>query len=296
MTRVRDYLDSYRLVRLIRAGHSSQVWEAVNEEDGTRYALKVLRPEGRNNREELGFLKHEFEVAHGFKHPNIIKILQFKPDGPAPYLVMELFNAKNMKLELREGAVRIAHNAPKTIEQSAEALYYLHTQGWIHCDVKPDNFLVGDDGFVKLIDFAIAQKQRRGLAKLFGRSKVVQGTRSYMSPEQIRGESLDPRADLYSFACVLFELVGGKPPFTGDSPNDLLNKHLKAPIPSVQVANSNVTAEFGALLRKMMAKNRNQRPESMWEFLKAFRALHVFHTLPPAPKPAPPEDEANKQT
>lgn len=283
MSRTRDYVGGYRLVRLIRAGQSCEVWEAVKEAGGGRFALKILRRDLMKNKEEFGHLKREFEVAHGFKHPHLIQVLEFNVDGGVPFLVEELFNARNMKLILRQGRDQLAPMAADIIDQGAEALYYLHTQGWVHCDVKPDNFLVNDEGEVKLIDFAISQRQGGGMKKfLFFLKPKIRGTRSYMSPEQIRGEGLDARCDVYSYGCVLFELVGGKPPFTGESADDLLNKHLSAPIPSLQAANANVTAEFGALVRKMMNKRREDRPNSMWEFLKEFRHLHVFKTAPPA--------------
>src|SRR5690606_33989896 len=113
------------------------------------------------------------------------------------------------------------------IREAAAGLAYVHSQGWIHRDVKPDNFLVNDEGHVKLIDFNIAIKKPGLLGKLLPTKSKVQGTQSYMSPEQIRGDNIDERADLYSFGCTLHELVCGKPPFTGTTTNDLLNKHLR---------------------------------------------------------------------
>lgn len=292
MTRPRDFLGSYRLVRLIRVGHTTQVWEAAKTDDTKRYVLKVLLPDLRKDKEEVGQLKQEFEVGKNLKHPNVIRIYEFNTDGEVPYLVMEHFEHPNLKLMLRAGPQPIAYMANPIIEQGAEALFYLHSEGWIHRDVKPDNFLVADDGTVKLIDFAISHKQKTGLAALFNRWNKVQGTRSYMSPEQIRGHNLDPRADVYSYGCCLFELLGGKPPFTGDSANDLLNKHLYSSIPSVQGLNDNVTPEFAALIRKMMAKKREERPATMWEFLKAFRAMRVLKQIPKPPAVrAIPKDE-----
>ena len=290
MTRPRDFLGAYRLVRLIRVGHTCQVWEAAKTDEKDRFVLKVLRSDLRNNREEIASLKNEFECGKSLKHKNVIKIYDFAVEGGAAFVVMEHFEHPNLKLWLREPQ-KIAHLSLKIIEQGAEGLFFMHEQGWVHRDVKPDNFLVSNQGVVKLIDFAISTKQKSSLAALFSFKGKIQGTRSYMSPEQIRGKNLDARADIYSFGCVLFELMTAKCPFTGSTADELLAKHLTSPIPSIQVYNDNVTPEFGELVKKMMAKRPDDRPASLWEFLKVFRSMRVFKILPKPPADTtPPED------
>ena len=136
------------------------------------------------------------------------------------------------------------------------------------------------DGTVKLIDFALAQRAKHGLSRLFHSQKMLQGTRSYMSPEQIRMKPLDQRSDLYSFGCMLYELASGKLPFTGVSTNELLNKHLKSPSPSIQAANRNITDDFAALVKRMLNKLPDDRPASMKEFLQDFRRIRIFKVPP----------------
>jgi len=291
VTRPRDFLGAYRLVRLIRVGHTCQVWEAAKSDDKDRYVLKVLRPDLRDNKEEVAALKNEYECGKSLKHKNIIKIYDFAVEGGAAFVVMEHFEHPNLKLWLREPQ-KIAHLSLKIIEQGAEGLYFMHEQGWVHRDVKPDNFLVSNQGVVKLIDFAISIRQKSRLAAMFSfGGKKIQGTRSYMSPEQIRGKNLDARADMYSFGCVLFELMTAKCPFTGSTADELLAKHLTSPIPSIQVYNNNVTPEFAELVKKMMAKRPDDRPANLWEFLKVFRSMRVFKILPKPPADTtPPED------
>ena len=110
----------------------------------------------------------------------------------------------------------------------------------------------------------------------------MQGTRSYISPEQLRGQAVDARADVYSFACTLFELVAGKPPYTGASAQELLQKHLAGPTPSLAAANRNVTPEFADLVRRAMAKDRATRPASVGELLRKLRGMRIFKCdLPP---------------
>lgn len=284
MTRIRDTVGKYRLARLIRVGGSCQVWEAVDQETNERYALKMLKPELAKNKEEIGYLRHEYEVAGDLKHPTIIRFYGFETQYHAPFLVLELFSALNLKQVLREGPDPIAHIAEKVIHQLTHGLHYMHEKGWIHCDVKPDNFLADDDGNVKLIDFTISQRPKRSLLSLIGIRAPIKGTRSYMSPEQIRGQTLDGRSDVYSFGCVVFELLCGRTPFTGSNPNELLERHLKASIPSAVVYNKNITRDCADLLRRMMAKKREARPKSMWEVLQEFRNIQIFNRKPPIPK------------
>jgi serine/threonine protein kinase len=152
--------------------------------------------------------------------------------------------------------------------------------------VKPDNFLVDDDGATKLIDFNLAIR-RQGLLKrlLPGRNKV-QGTMSYMSPEQIRGLPVDARADVYSFGCMLHEMVAGKPPYTGVSVHDLLTKHLRSQPPSLEPLDGNVHTSFAKLVQRMIAKDPAQRPESMEALLDELLMAPIFRERPKPPKPA----------
>jgi eukaryotic-like serine/threonine-protein kinase len=284
-----EYVGSYRLINLIRAGKTCEVWDVANDIKGERLAIKLLSGEQAKNREEVAYLKHEYQVGHGLDHPNIIKIYGFGRDRENCYLVMELFQAPNLKQLIHQGVDALEPIAGMFIRKAAEGLAYLHSKGWVHRDVKPDNFLVKPTGDVKLIDFALAVRHKKGLARLFaGRSKI-QGTRSYMSPEQIRGQPLDERADIYSFACMTYELLGGKPPFTGTSTNDLLNKHLRAPVPPLQAANRNVTDEFANLLRSMLAKKAEERPQSMNDFLNELDVTSLFKIPPAARKQHSPE-------
>ena len=283
MTKSRDFIGPYRLARLIRVGSTAEVWEAIEEHEQGRVALKMLKQSLSTNKSEITLLKHEYNVAKDLKNPRVINVMEYREDSGRPCLVMELFSEMNMKQALRRGPDSLAFMLDRIVEQAAEGLYYMHTKNWIHLDVKPDNFLVGRDGTVKLIDFTIAEKKKGGFGQLF-KSKVAKGTRSYMAPEQIRKKKCDERTDVYAFGCVLYELCTGKPPFTGDTPNNLLSKHLNASIPSPIVHNDNVTREFADLVKSMMAKKQDGRPASMWEFLKVFRGTQVFRKRPRRPE------------
>ncbi len=281
MSKIPDRLGKYRLLRILGYGNACQVFEAVNDATGVRYAVKALPPK-LNDKTEAAHLKHEFEIARNFNHPNVIRVFEHNIEGSVIYVVMDVFSSLNVKQALREGSPQTKYHLPSVIEGCATGLSYIHTQGCIHCDVKPDNFLVNDKAEIKLIDFTIAQKIKKGLSKIFGGRSKVAGTRSYMSPEQIRGEHLDERSDLYSFGCVVYELATGKPPYTGTSPNDLLQKHLSASIPWAPVSSENITSEFADLIKRCMNKERARRPSSMADFLKEFRTIRLYK-VPPTP-------------
>jgi len=281
-----DYVGSLRLLNLIRSGKTCEVWEVINDLTSERLALKLLTGDAAKNREEVGYLKHESQVGAGLDHPNVIKIFNFGSDRDAVYLAMELFPSPNVKQIINQGADAIAPLAEQFIHKSAEGLAYFHSRGWVHRDIKPDNYLMRTDGSVKLIDFALAVRPKKGLARLFAGKSKIQGTRSYMSPEQIRGQMVDQRADIYSYGCMVFEVLGGKPPYTGTSTNDLLNKHLRAAVPPIQAANRNVSDGFADLVRRTLAKKPEDRPNSMADFLGELRGTPVYKVRPVATRQA----------
>jgi eukaryotic-like serine/threonine-protein kinase len=277
-----DNVGPYRLLSKIRDGKTCEVWEVLNDLTRERLAIKLLAGEFAKNKEEVAWLKHESEVGRGLDHPQVIKIYSFGADHGRYYLAMELFPAPNLKQVINQGLESLAPLTVECIRKAAEGLSYFHSKGWIHRDIKPDNYLLNPKGDVKLIDFALAVRRKGGLARLFSGKTKIQGTRSYMSPEQIRGQSLDERADIYSFGCMVYEMLVGRPPYTGTSTNELLNKHLRSPIPPIQATNRNVTDDFAQVVRRTLAKLPGDRPQTMADFLTEMRATEVFK-VPPAP-------------
>jgi serine/threonine protein kinase len=291
----KDHIGRYRLLKLLRSGHNCQVWEAIDAVDNRRFAIKALDEDQSDDREAVAGLKHEHEVAKDFSNPHVIRVYEFSVDRGIAYVVLELFRGLNLKQEMRQSPEVMCYQTPNIIATAADGLSYLHQHGWIHRDIKPDNFLVNHEGETKLIDFAIAQRVKRGLARLLsGRSKI-QGTLSYMSPEQIRGGAMDYRSDIYSFGCVLYELVAGRLPYTGTSADELLNKHLRTLVPPLIAANGAITPEFSKLVASMMAKDPGGRPATMEEFLSQYRKLRVFRVRPKPPPGETPSGDSDAQ-
>jgi serine/threonine protein kinase len=269
-------LGPYRLLNVVHTGHACQLWQAYDDAKQRMVAVKTPLEKFYKNREQLHSLRWEYVVAHNIVHPHIVEMYGFDWERGQPYLALEWFSAQNMKNRILQGVEKIAPLVPKIIEQAAEALAHFNGKGWVHRDIKPDNFLVTENGEVKLIDFALARRSQRSVMKWLRPRARIQGTRSYMSPEQIRGGIIDGRADLYSFACTLCELISGKPLFTGATAHELLMRHLRSPPPSLEALNPNITAEFSRLVRRSLAKKPNARPKSVADFLKEFRMIRVF--------------------
>jgi len=293
-----QYVGPYRLLRIIKTGKQCQVWAAINDQDQSRCAIKLLLEEFRRDREQIGAMKNEFAVGRALRNDRVIRIDDYAVSHKIPYLVMEFFPYPNMKeiihqvVEGEKVLEKVAFLLPTLIERAAEGLEYMNSKGWVHRDIKPDNFLVNLAGEVKLIDFALAVRAKTGMAKLLARRAKVQGTRSYMSPEQVLGKPLDVSSDIYNFGCTIFHLTTGRLPYTGVSSNELLTKHLRAAVPAAEAYNRKLTTEFSELLQAMMAKRPKSRPANVGEFLKRFRSIQMFKEPPPRPPAADDENES----
>lgn len=277
-----DRIGEYKFVRTIYPGATSIVLEVLHEATGRRYAIKqMLASRGVESSERRAF---EFEAKLGreFHHPNIVKVHQYVKDPEQPYFVMDYFPG----FQLRVGLHRpndypvLKSSLHKIITQAASGLAYMHDKGWIHRDVKPENIMSNKTGEVRLIDFTLTRRPVSGLGKLFGMKVPRQGTKSYMSPEQIRCESPAPTADIYSFGITCYELACGRQPFRANSDNELLNKHLREVPNSPATYNPEVTKEFADLVLEMIRKKPADRPQDFRQFLARFGKIRIFKSDP----------------
>jgi serine/threonine protein kinase len=271
-----DTLNRYRLVNRIAISKACEIWEAEHSRARQTCVIKVLSPPLSGNAAQIKLLKHEFNIASDLKHELIIEMHEYGEAKGLAYIAMEHFPGANLKLWNHERAPESSGLVQQIIVNMATALQYVHEQGIIHRDVKPDNFLVNDVAQVKLIDFALAKKIRGWFGRLIDGGTKAQGTLSYMSPEQIRNQNQDQRSDIYGFGCVVYELISGKPPYAANNPNNLLNKHLRSPIPSLRTTDANVTDSFAAVVQEMLAKQPEDRPASLDEVLTRIRSGRVF--------------------
>lgn len=290
MPATKQFVGTYRMYHLIRAGAIYEIWAVRPMSETTAYAMKWLPPGAKYSRSTVAELKHEYSVGVSLDHPNVIKTYEFGSTSNGAYMLLELFKVPNLKQQLiSSGYKKLQHRAKPILAAAAAGLAHLHGHGWVHRDIKPDNFLVREDDVVKLIDFNLARKPAGALSKLFGGRSTVQGTHSYMAPEQIRGRQVDARADIYSFGCTLHEFFSGKPPFTANTPNELLQRHLSSKPQPLTVFDKNITPEFAAYVSRMMAKDPKDRPDNMKEVMIEIKTQKIFYNQP---QPPTEEDEA----
>jgi serine/threonine protein kinase len=283
---VAEEINGYKLTKILGNGQTSKVWEVVEMKSHRHFAMKILVAEKAGNKDARTALFHEAAVGIEMTHQNVVKIISVSKDKKTPHFIMEFFPAGDLKGRLmRKENDFLKQNMMGILKQAATGLAYMNASGWVHRDVKPDNFLVNAKAELKIIDFAIAQRVGGGgfFARLF-RKKSVQGTRSYMSPEQIRGEGLDGRADIYSFGATAYELVTGRPPFRGASNQELLQKNLNEKPVSPQMHNADVSDEFAKLILRMLAKKKEERPESFHEVLITLRQIRLYKSDAPKGK------------
>lgn len=272
-------IDDYQLLNHISTGSSTQVWEATDKGGGgeRRYAMKVMLPEALAQSEMRSVLKHEAKLAERFDHPNIVRFYKYVLTKKRGYILMDYFRAPNLKMQIQSEVVSVQARFSRLVEQLCQVLGYLHGQGWVHRDIKPDNILFNKASELRLIDFSLTTRAAGAVAQMLGsKEKVIQGTRTYIPPEAILKKPITPRSDIYSLGVTLFEVLTGEPPFRGSSPDDLLKKHLIGQIPEPSAFNPNVTPEMDRMILKMLSKNATKRQQDTHEVLAEFRNIKAF--------------------
>ncbi|MDR1485805.1 MAG: serine/threonine protein kinase [Planctomycetaceae bacterium] len=271
-----EYFGEYRVLSLVNVGQSSRIYRAYDDRARRSVCVKTLL-DGVLVKEQVELLKWEYDVLLKLNYPKLCQVYSFGWCREVPYIVMEWFPASNVKLLISRGYDQYYDHIERIIFDMADSLSYLHLRGWVHRDVKPDNFLfdVGGCG-IRLIDFAIARRCVGGIARFLARRSPPQGTASYIAPEQIKGLPPECSADIYSLGCAYYEILTTRVPFSGDSVNDLLKKHIASPPPVVAAKNKNVTKEFSDLVKIMMSKSQNDRPKNATELLKLLKTTRIF--------------------
>jgi eukaryotic-like serine/threonine-protein kinase len=270
-------IDDYILIAPVASGKSAIVWEVMHEQSSQMFAMKLLNQNSMQDPDEKALLKQEAKIGALMEHPNLIRNHGVVIRKTECYLLMDLFKTPNLKALINSNIQLVHMNFRQLIEGICAGLGHMHAKGWVHRDLKPENILLNRAGEVRLIDFSLAVKAAGGLAKLMGGSKgPIRGTRTYLAPETIRKEATTPATDIYSLGVTFFECLTGTTPFKGDTPQDLLRKHIAATPPLPSMLNNKITPEMDRFILKMLAKKPKDRHQSMDEVLRDFNNCQVF--------------------
>jgi serine/threonine protein kinase len=275
-TETRVDLGNYRVLAKVMDGHYSQIYRVLEPNTQREMALKVLLPHAAESRYHVQAIAREANISMRLVHRNIIRAYRFFPDARYPFFVMEYFRGQNLRVRIYHHHDTVYNQPIRIIRQISEGLAYMHGKRIVHKDLKPENVLVDNRGLVKIIDFALADEMRpRWWASLVGRKRIA-GTRSYMSPEQIRGQELDPRADIYALGATIYEIMCRRPPFTADTGDELLAKHLREEAVPMRVRNPQVSEGLNQLVLKMLAKDPNDRPVNMGAVIETLTQIEPY--------------------
>lgn len=273
-------IDHYVKLGVIAMGKHAQVLEVQEENTTNRFAMKLLLSEAMKDSEQVATLKYEGKVAQSLDHPNLIKWIATVHRKTNIYLILELFKAPNLKSNIMMDIVGVQARLRKLIECTSQALNHMHERGWVHLDVKPDNILMSRASEVRVIDFSLSEKIKGALGKMFGGKKDIGGTLTYIAPETIRKEAATPATDIYSLGITIYECLTGTTPFKGNTPKDLLMKHLAAIPAAPSDLNKNVTPEMDRMVMRMLAKKPKDRQKNMQEVMSEFRNVQPFKEDP----------------
>ncbi len=279
---VNQTLGQFHIRREIGRGGMAVVYEAYQPALQRNVALKVLPPQFAHDQAFIERFRHEAIAAAKLHHPNIISIYDVGQTGDLNYIVMELLEGTVLSSLIRQGPVPPAR-VSKIIEQVASALDYAHQQGFIHRDIKPSNIMVGRNDHVTLMDFGIA-KALTG-ARLTQTGMVV-GTPEYMSPEQVTGEELDHRTDVYALGIVAYEMLTGQAPFTGTTAS-VLYKQAHEPPPPLRAHVPGLSPAIENVILRALAKRREERYATAGQFAQSLTAAVAGRAVAPPPTTRP---------
>src|SRR5437899_10785966 len=274
MTEQTVFNGRYELHRRLARGGMADVFLARDQLLDRPVAVKVLFPEFATDRSFVERFRREAQSAANLNHPNIVAVYDWGQEQGTYFIVMEYVEGRSLADILRTEGPLHPQRAAEVASDIAAALGFAHRNGVIHRDIKPGNVLVSPNGQVKVADFGIARAFGAGAEENLTQAGSVMGTATYFSPEQAQGLALDPRSDLYSLGVVLYEMITGRAPFTGDSPVSIAYKHVQEQPPRPRQVNPDVPADLEAITGRLLAKNpatRYPSAEDLRADLRRFR-------------------------
>ena len=290
MTQPRLLGDRYELEGVVGRGGMAEVYRARDLRLDRVVAIKTLRTDLARDQTFQARFRREAQSAASLNNPSIVAVYDTGEDMstgvPVPFIVMEYVDGKTVRELLNDGHRLLPERILEIISGVLRALEYSHQAGIVHRDIKPGNVMVTRNGDIKVMDFGIARAMSDAQATMTQTAQVI-GTAQYLSPEQARGERVDTRSDLYSTGCLMYELLVGRPPFTGDSPVAIAYQHVREnPIPPSRL-DPDLPPWADAIVLKAMAKSANDRYQTAAEMnadiQRAASGMQVAAAFQPPP-------------
>ncbi len=257
----------YIIQNIIKSGGIAHIYKASDPETKNVVAIKILRQSGISRRAIKGFIQ-EAKMLKMLNHPNIIQVMDFGKEDGMPYMVMEYINGEDLKKLLLHKKTKKLQRYDLVL-QIGRGLDYLHENNIIHQDIKPENILVSKNNEVKIIDFGLARYNK---LRIFTRNRFIDGTPTYMSPEQIRKRHTDKRTDIYSYGITIYEILTGKVPYQANDKNAIMRAHIDMQIRPrlVSYYDSNIPKNIENCVMKAIEKNPNKRHRTVSEMVLDF--------------------------
>ena len=289
-------LGPYEIVSPLGAGGMGEVYRARDPRLGREIAIKVLPSSLSTDAGRLRRFEQEARSASALNHTNILVVYDVGTDNGVPYLVTELLEGETLRERLRDGALPVRKGS-ELAEQIAQGLAAAHERGIVHRDLKPDNIFLCRDGRAKILDFGLAkliapEPQGATLTSLQShptQAGTVLGTAGYMSPEQVRGQTADPRSDIFAFGAVLYEMFSGRRAFEGPSPADTASAILKEDPADLLASNPKITPALNRIVLHCLEKNPEERFQSARDLafhLHSLSSISESGTAVPADLPS----------
>jgi serine/threonine-protein kinase len=275
-----ELTERYHITSHLARGGMADVYEGQDTLLNRRVAIKVLHAQYSADEAFVKRFRREAQAAANLSHPNIVGIYDWGQAQNTYFIVMELVDGRSLRDVLKSEGALLARRATEIASEVAAALSVAHQAGLVHRDVKPGNILLAKDGTVKVTDFGIARAWDDS-AELTKTGAVI-GTATYFSPEQAQGAAADGRSDVYALGVVLYEMLTGRPPFTGDSPMSVAFQHVSTEAPAPSALNSDVPASLDTVVAKAMRKDPNGRYQSADEMRADLVAVLKGQSVEPA--------------
>jgi len=276
------FANRYTIIEELGRGGMGNVYKANDTELGEKVAIKLIKPKIASDHKTIERFRNELKLARRIRHKNVCQMFDLNKEGDKYFITMEYVSGEDLKSFIRRSRQLSIKGAVLIARQVCEGLIEAHKHGIIHRDLKPSNIMIDREGNVRIMDFGIARLLK---SKGITGSGIMVGTPEYMSPEQVDGDKVDSRADIYSLGVILYEIVSGRLPFEGDTPLSIAVKHKQEAPEDPRIHNPDTPLGLSRVILKCLEKNRDDRYQTIDSLLSDLEQVDM--TVPSTERELP---------